>query len=315
MTSTDSHSGGAFDEPNDATLSSVEPVAPLQVSANRWVASSAGRAARVRAAIDRAPPCVVDRKVRALLNKLTTKNFDSISDQIVAWANKSEKERGGRTLIQVTRLVLERAKVEVAWNSMHARLCRKMMEQISKDVRDEGIKNSEGNPIAGGQPFRKFLLSRCQEEFEKGWATHETITVAGGTDKTDQEEGTAANGKKGVTDKSALYWDEDYAAQKVRRRRLGLIKFIGELFKLHIITERIIHECTKKLLGSKNSEEEKIENLCQLLTTAGRTMDTPKAKAHIDAYFQRMKEFVKAEQLSPRAKFTLLVSEVDCSSR
>ena len=33
---------------------------------------------------------VVDQKVRALLNKLTVEKFDTISDQIIAWANKSE---------------------------------------------------------------------------------------------------------------------------------------------------------------------------------------------------------------------------------
>ena len=54
-------------------------------------------------------PEVVDRKVKALLNKLTMERFDSISDQIIEWANKSEKEKDGQTLIQVTRLVFEKA--------------------------------------------------------------------------------------------------------------------------------------------------------------------------------------------------------------
>ncbi len=44
---------------------------------------------------------MVDRKVKGLLNKLTMEKFDLISDQIIAWANKSEKEKDGRTLIQV----------------------------------------------------------------------------------------------------------------------------------------------------------------------------------------------------------------------
>jgi len=35
--------------------------------------------------------------------------FDSISDKILAWANKSENERDGRTLIQVIRLIFENA--------------------------------------------------------------------------------------------------------------------------------------------------------------------------------------------------------------
>jgi hypothetical protein len=94
--------------------------------------------------------------------------FDSISDQIIAWANKSEKEKDGRTLIQVIKLVFEKATDEATFSEMYARLCRKMMEQISPKVQDDGIKNAEGKPFAGGNLFRKYLLNRCQEDFERG---------------------------------------------------------------------------------------------------------------------------------------------------
>ena len=49
---------------------------------------------------------------------------------------------------------------------MYARLCRKIMEKISPKVQDEGIKNNEGEPITGRQLFKKYLLHRCQEDFE-----------------------------------------------------------------------------------------------------------------------------------------------------
>ncbi|OBZ69266.1 hypothetical protein A0H81_10699 [Grifola frondosa] len=75
---------------------SLEPVAPLEASANRWQAGSLGRKTQ---APDADSPEVVDRKVRGLLNKLTMERFDSISDQIITWANRSEKEKDGRMLI------------------------------------------------------------------------------------------------------------------------------------------------------------------------------------------------------------------------
>ena len=53
---------------------SLEPVAPLQATANRWHSS----------AVDPASPEIVSRKVKGLLNKLTMKKFDSISDEIIA---------------------------------------------------------------------------------------------------------------------------------------------------------------------------------------------------------------------------------------
>ncbi|KAF8890308.1 armadillo-type protein [Gymnopilus junonius] len=55
------------------------------------------------------------------------------------------------------------------------------------------------------------------------------------------------------------------------------MKFFGELFKVQMLTERIMHNCVKKLLGNlDNPEEEEIESLCKLLTTVGAILDHPR---------------------------------------
>ncbi|KAG1802921.1 uncharacterized protein HD556DRAFT_1263252 [Suillus plorans] len=278
-----------------------EPVAPLELSANRWVPNSTAR----KGQSDVDSPELVDRKVKALLNKLTMEKFETISDQIIHWANKSVNEKDGRTLIQVIRLVFEKATDEAAWSEMYARLCRKMMEQISPEVQDDGIKNTEGKPIAGGQLFRKYLLNRCQEDFERGWFAKEATAAAAAAKASDDHATKTANDKKS-TEEAELYSEEYYAAQKAKRQGLGLIKFIGELFKLQMLTERIMHECVKKLLGNvENPEEEEIESLCQLLKTVGQLLDTPKARAHMDVYFTRMKELGKSLNVSSRMQFML----------
>ncbi|KAF8957345.1 armadillo-type protein [Flammula alnicola] len=258
-----------------------EPVATLQATANLWD--------RKALQIDSDSPEMVDRKVKGLLNKLTMKNFDCISDQIIFWANKSEKEKDGRTLVQVIHLVFENAIAEVIWSEMYARLCRKMMEQISPKVQDDGIKTNEGKPIAGGQLFRKYLLNRCQEDFDRVWVAKETTaaTVAW----------TAL----------AVNSDEYYAAQKAKRQGLGLIKFIGELFKLRMLTEPIMHECVEKLLDNvHNPEEEEIESLCKLLTTVGGILDIPRARSHLDVYFSQMKKLTKSPNVTSRTQCMLL---------
>ena len=282
----------------------LEPVAPLEVSANRWQAGSVGRKAPP---VDEDSPEVVERKVKALLNKLTMERFDSISDQIIAWANKSEKEKDGRTLIHVIRLVFEKATDEATWSEMYARLCRKMMEQISPKVQDDGIRNADGKHITGGHLFRKYLLNRCQEDFERGWASKES-TAAAAASKAGQDQAAKEAAEKSEGEEAALYSDEYYAAQKAKRQGLGLIKFIGELFKLQMLTERIMHECVKKLLGNvDNPEEEEIESLCKLLTTVGALLDTVKARAHMDVYFSRMKELTKSLNVTSRMQFMLQV--------
>ncbi|KAG8799208.1 hypothetical protein FRC17_007201 [Serendipita sp. 399] len=180
------------------------------------------------------------------------------------------------------------------------------MERISQDVRDEGIKNADGKPIAGGNLFRKYLLNRCQEDFERGWSAREAA-VAAAASKAEDDKAAAAAAEKSGTGEEVLYSDEYYAAQKAKRRGLGLVKFIGELFKLQMLTERIMHECIKKLLSNvENPEEEEIESLCKLLTTVGQALDTPKAKSHMDIYFSRMQELTSNGQISSRIQFMLL---------
>ena len=76
-----------------------------------------------------------------------------------------------------------------------------------------------------------------------------------------------------------------------------------------MLTERIMHECIKKLLGNvENPEEEEIESLCKLLTTVGMLLDTAKARAHLDVYFSRMRELTKNKNVNARMIFMLQVS-------
>ncbi|KAH9175040.1 P-loop containing nucleoside triphosphate hydrolase protein [Lactarius sanguifluus] len=73
-----------------------------------------------------------------------------------------------------------------------------------------------------------------------------------------------------------------------------------------MLTERIMHECIKKLLGNvENPEEEEIESLCKLLTTVGSLLDTPKARAHLDVYFSRMRGLMENKNVDARTVFVL----------
>lgn len=77
-------------------------------------------------------------------------------------------------------------------------------------------------------------------------------------------------------EKQRLIEELEEAKDKARRRSLGNIKFIGELFKLKMLTEVIMHDCIVKLL--KNHDEESLECLCRLLSTIGKDLDFEKAK-------------------------------------
>lgn len=289
----------------------MDQVAPLAMSENRWQGSRGQN-------LKSDSPEMVNRKVKSLLNKLTVEKFDSISDQIIEWANKSVNESDGQTLRQVIALIFEKATDEAQWSEMYARLCRKIMEKLDPNIQDENIKTSDDKPVTGGQLFRKYLINRCQEDYERGWAQKDAAAAAAKSKEAEDraklelnEKQTAdakeaeARGEKPADKEAELMSDEYYEAQKAKRRGLGLVRFIGELFKLLMITEKIMHICIQRLLANaQDPEEEEIESLCKLLSTIGKQLDTGKNQSYVDIYFQRMKE-MNIEAMNSRMRFML----------
>ena len=235
-------------------------------------------------------PDVVQRKVKAALNKMTPEKFDKIAEQILEIAAQSKHESDGRTLRQVIQLTFEKATDEAHWAPMYAAFCRRMLESMSPDIKDENIKDKNGHVVTGGNLFRKYLLNRCQEEFERGWKVN-------------------LPRKEGETEEAAMMSDEYYVAAAAKRRGLGLVKFIGELFKLSMLTERIMHECVKKLLDYEGTPDEaEVESLTSLLRTIGKQLDSSESKAQgrMDLYFERINQIIANPELPSRLKFMLM---------
>jgi translation initiation factor 4G len=95
-------------------------------------------------------PDMVQRKVKAALNKMTPEKFDKISDQILEIAAQSKDETDGRTLRQVIQLTFEKACDESHWSSMYAKFCSRMLATMSTDIKDENVKDKHGNAVVGG---------------------------------------------------------------------------------------------------------------------------------------------------------------------
>lgn len=143
----------------------------IQTTATGWKPRSVGQAAGPAPGGDTGymAPDVVQRKVKAALNKMTPEKFDRISSQILEIVSQSKDETDGRTLRQVIQLTFEKATDEAHWAPMYAKFCKSMLESMSPEIKDENIRDRNGTVVAGGSLFRKYLLNRCQEEFERGW--------------------------------------------------------------------------------------------------------------------------------------------------
>ncbi|KAJ7568258.1 hypothetical protein O6H91_01G025400 [Diphasiastrum complanatum] len=205
------------------------------------------------------------RQIKAILNKLTPQNFDKLFEQV-----KEVHIESAATLTGVISQIFDKALLEPTFCEMYAKFC----VQLSKELPEF---NEDGEKVT----FKRVLLNKCQEEFERG--------------EREQEEAMRFTPE-----------ESEEKRLKARRQMLGNIRFIGELYKKSMLTERIMHECIKKLLGGyQNPDEEDVEALCKLMATIGRIIDHAKAKQHIDAYFDRMNELASNEKLSSRLRFML----------
>ena len=147
---------------------------------------------------------------------------------------------------------------EPSFSIAYANLC-KVMSPLKVEWEEEG-KAKHTN-------FRRELLTKCQAEFER--------------DKKDDEE---HDKKQKAVDEAATPEEkkqledelEDFTT-KARKRSLGNIRFIGELFKLQMLSETIMHECIVRLLKS-TSDEESLECFARLITTTGKELDSVKAR-------------------------------------
>lgn len=112
-------------------------------------------------------------------------------------------------------LIFEKALDEPKYSSMYAQLCKRLSEEAPNF-------ESPDSPCT----FRLLLLNKCKLEFEN---RAEAVEQHGYPKNVEDEE----------------------RRQLAKRKMLGNIKFIGELGKLEIVSEGILHRCIQELLASR----------------------------------------------------------------
>lgn len=213
------------------------------------------------------------RQIKAILNKLTPQNFDKLFEQV-----KEVDIDSALTLTGVISQIFDKALMEPTFCEMYSKFCVDLAADLPEF-------NENNEKIT----FRRVLLNKCQEEFERGEREQAEADRL-------EEEGEVKLSNEEREEKRI----------KARRRMLGNIRFIGELYKMSMLTERIMHECIKKLLGEfQYPDEEDLEALCKLMSTIGHMIDRAKARVLIDGYFDRMMKLSNDQKLSSRLRFLL----------
>jgi len=187
-------------------------------------------------------------------------------------------------------LVFEKALDEPVFSQAYANMCKELcLKKVVKEDSSEIV------------DFRLLLVRRCQKEFEKDYLSDEE--------------------RKSYSDKMAAAESEEEEKKireefqqlelKLRRRSLGNIRFIAELYKLNLIFGRILYNIIKKLL--MYVDEESMECLCRLLTTCGSALEaeinkmseSTRSQYQLDTFFDQIKEIIDQKKTSSRIRFLL----------
>jgi len=305
-------------------------VQPIQVSENAW---------KRKAPADDHELTI--KKVKGILNKLTIENFEKLSKQMTDVRMSSVE-----MLKETMAVIFDKALTEPKFGELYADLCKVIVDTNAKQTWDfVSIEEKDGQffwttssdeslddkkrlmgPHASFEEakdsskkateFKRILLNKCQEEFEKDSQIADAEKKMAEFKKALNIEINGANNPAKVSELKVELQEATYAAVKIKRKVLGNIQFIGELFKKKILTEKVMHSCISKILLSDEPEdplpipeEDDLECLCKLLTTIGSALDAlqhEKTRILVTRYFDRLKKLSRAKELPARQKFLIM---------
>ena len=192
------------------------------------------------------PLLELERNVRSILNKLTPQKFD----KLVARFNDLNIDSEAK-LNSCIELIFEKAVDEPEFSVAYAKMCLVLKEkQVSME-----------NDSTKSVDLRKKLIGRCQKEFDPDYMADfdkEKFDADLEAAETDEQ-------------RKALQLEFEEKERRARKRSLGNIRFIGELYNIKMLTDRIMHEIINRLISQ--IDEESLECLCWLLNTIGKILE------------------------------------------
>ncbi|XP_068619997.1 eukaryotic translation initiation factor 4 gamma 3-like isoform X2 [Battus philenor] len=219
------------------------------------------------------------KKFRGILNKLTPQKFDTLMEKVKTLEINNQSRLQG-----IIDLVFQKAIDEPNFSEAYANMCNKLT--TIKVPADNAPSDQYVN-------FRALIISKCQNQFVTEKVDENILKL-----EKEVYECTDPVKKKEL---QSLLEEEN---RKVRMKSVGNVRFIGELYKLKMLTSKIMVYCMNYLVDKL--EEEKLECLCKLLTTIGEQVES-EVKEQLEVVFKRMQEIVekKSNKISSRVRFMI----------
>ncbi|OMJ87354.1 hypothetical protein SteCoe_10949 [Stentor coeruleus] len=216
----------------------------------------------------------IKKKVRVTLNKLSPNNLEKLSNEILETCKKSHDY-----LKLVVSGIFEKAWSETKYTQMYSSICKFLKANFEDykypDIDPVGVLNSKNY-------FKYELLYMCEETFKKNPEENDLATLP---EEKKQE-----------------------VLVKLKKKTLGNVRFIGELYNVNLITANIILECITSLLDlfEKDINEDKLEGACVLLLTGAGSLERPKLKPSTDIIYLRLKRILENFNISTKNKFKII---------
>eukprot|EP01090_Pellita_catalonica_P017362 TRINITY_DN5222_c0_g1_i1.p1 TRINITY_DN5222_c0_g1~~TRINITY_DN5222_c0_g1_i1.p1 ORF type:complete len:1214 (-),score=292.04 TRINITY_DN5222_c0_g1_i1:51-3692(-) len=230
---------------------------PEPVDPNAWVPPSK----RTDISPEEREKMEVHNNLTDVLNKMTEKSYRKFSKEIAAmfraYATTPEK------LKELISVIFDKALYEPKFSEMYARLCKDLDEDRQPPQQSKKKKKTT--------PFKRMLLNKCQEQFEKQSAEAKKLTPV-----------------------------------KRKARVMGNVIFIGALYKKDMITAKIMYRCVLfELLRAEIPDEDDLEAFCKLMTIVGKQLDVKKASNVMRQYFGRISDLMQNPAVPTRLKCLL----------
>ncbi|CAF1064198.1 unnamed protein product [Adineta steineri] len=226
-------------------------------------------------------------EIRSILNELTPQTYAKLLQKL----DRLELDRYER-LEGLMDMLFSKAVEESEYCFMYAALCKHFQrKQVT-------VPSPDGQMVT--HYCRQILLTRCQTKFETDY--RQDIDY----DRRKKEVDAITDEKR---QKEAAE-DLEEAFFKARRRYLGNILFIGELFKLGMLPQAIMLDCMDYLLERK-ADEENLEFLCKFLRIIGKELDTKftymgsQNRKKLEKNYSELENIVAQRQTSARARFRI----------
>jgi translation initiation factor 4G len=205
------------------------------------------------------------RMARSLLNKLTRDRFESICSQILSLPLSTPEQ-----LAVLVAEIFHKATTQDCFRMLYTEMCMRL---------DAHLATSTGE--IGGRAFRKALVSECQATFERDLQQPDAAIEAGLDD------------------------DERFEIHmKLKTRRLGNMRFIGDLLVQHLLAPKLLSPIVHELL---NGDETSFESLVALLSVVAPEFEKKPVLYHapVRDAMASLSQKVSEDSVCPRMRYQI----------